>query len=186
MRLYADGKVSGDALARANEDPCADVFVELPIAVKTSPLASALLLELRDECGISPNATDFARLELNTNPFLEKQLQLLIECIEDLQLESAKLQQYERSTQRQKQAQAAYLNKKAAEASARAARGEEPLPEEDMSTNSLFKPIPKPSRLESMLITNQMSAYCQQINQFSGQSFAKLFLMQSLNNGQQQ
>ena len=69
----------------------------------------------------------------------------------------------------------------AAMPSARRARGEEPLPEEDLSTNALFKPISKPSRLESLLITNQMSAYCQQINAFSGQSFAKLFLMQSLN-----
>ena len=32
--------------------------------------------------------SDFSRLELNTNPFLEKQLQLLIESIEDLQQES--------------------------------------------------------------------------------------------------
>ena len=36
-------------------------------------------------------------------------------------------------------------------------------------------------RLDSLLVTNQMSAYCQQINQFTGQSFAKIFLMQSLN-----
>jgi hypothetical protein len=28
-----------------------------------------------------------------------------------------------------------------------------------------------------------MQAYCQQINQFTGQSFAKLFLMQSVNAG---
>ena len=60
------------------------------------------------------------------------------------------------------------------------------MPEEDLSTNSLFKPIPQPSRLESLLITNQMHAYCQQISQFSGQSFARLFLMQSLNAGTDQ
>jgi hypothetical protein len=40
----------------------------------------------------SSNASDFARLELNTNPFLEKQLQLLIDCVDDLQQESNKLQ----------------------------------------------------------------------------------------------
>ena len=62
-------------------------------------------------------------------------------------------------------------------------KGEEPRPEEDTSTNPLFKPIPAPSRLESLLIANQMQAYCQQINQFTGQSFAKLFLMQSVNAG---
>ena len=47
--------------------------------------------------------------------------------------------------------------------------------------SQLFKTMPQPSRLESLLISSQMHAYCQQINQFSGQSFAKLFLMQSLN-----
>ena len=85
--------------------------------------------------------------------------------------------------QRQKAAQQQYLSKKKAEALSRAAKGEEPAPEEDLSTNPLFKPIPQPSRLESLLITNQMQAYCQQINQFTGQSFTKLFLMQSLNAG---
>ena len=36
----------------------------------------------------------------------------------------------------------------------------------------LFKQIPEPSRLESLLITNQMQAYCQQISQFTGQATA--------------
>merc|ERR1712087_863360 len=128
------------------------------------------------------NTADFRRLELHTNPVLEKQLQLLIECIDDLQQESSKLQHHERSLQRQKAMQQQYLAKKKAEALARAAKGEEPLPDEDLSSNSLFKAIPQPSRLESLLITNQMQAYCRQINQFTGQSFTKLFLMQSLNN----
>jgi len=185
MALYADGKVTYDALASANLSASADVFQELPIAVRNSHLNSALLLELQDECAINSNASDFARLELNTNPFLEKQLQLLIDCVDDLQQESNKLQSYERAVQRQKSAQTQYLAKKRAEAHARKARGEEPLPEEDTSTNPAFKPIAKPSRLDSLLVTNQMGAYLQQVNQFCGQSFVKLFLMQSLNAQQQ-
>ena len=50
-----------------------------------------------------------------------------------------------------------------AENMARKAAGEEPLPEEDPS-NPIFKPLPEPSRLESFLITNQISNYCNQIN----------------------
>lgn len=46
---------------------------------------------------------------------------------------------------------------------ARKAAGEEPLAEED-PTNSIFKPIPEPSRVDSYLITNQISNYCNQIN----------------------
>lgn len=45
----------------------------------------------------------------------------------------------------------------------RRAAGEEPLPEEDPA-NPIFKPLPEPSRLESFLITNQISNYCNQIN----------------------
>ena len=107
MSLYSDGKITYDALASANQNSRADVFQELPISVRNSHLHSALLLELQDECGLSTSTADFARLELNTNPFLEKQLQLLIESIEDLQQESNRLQHYERAVQRQKSAQAA-------------------------------------------------------------------------------
>jgi len=180
MGMYREGKITFDSLAGANQTN-ADVFQELPVKVRNSHLSSALLLELQDECGINANAADFDRLELHTNPFLEKQMQLLIESIDDLQMESHKLQHYDRNVQRQKAAQQQYLLKKKMEAQARSLKGEEPLPEEDLSQNQLFKPMPQPSRLESLLISNQMQAYCQQINQFSGQSFAKLFLMQSLN-----
>lgn len=54
-----------------------------------------------------------------------------------------------------------------AENMARKAAGEEPLPEEDPS-NPVFKPIPEPSRLDSFLITNQVSNYCNQINGYVG------------------
>merc|ERR1711865_271712 len=143
------GKFTFDSLAGAHMSNT-DVFQELTLTVRNSHLSSALLLELQDECGINANAADFSRLELHTNPFLEKQMQLLIECVDDLQQESNK------------------------------------LPEEELGSNPLFKPIPQPSRLESLLIANQMDAYCQQVNRFTGQSFAKLFLMQSLNSGKGQ
>ena len=77
-----------------------DVFQELTLKVRNSHLSHALLLELQDECRINANAADFSRLELHTNPFLEKQLQLLIECVDDLQQESHKMQQHERNLYR--------------------------------------------------------------------------------------
>jgi len=185
MALYKEGKFTFDSLAGAHMSNT-DVFQELTLTVRNSHLSSALLLELQDECGINANAADFSRLELHTNPFLEKQMQLLIECVDDLQQESNKLQHFERNLQRQKSAQQQYLLKKKQEAQIRLMRGEEALPEEELGSNPLFKPIPQPSRLESLLIANQMDAYCQQVNQFTGQSFAKLFLMQSLNSGKGQ
>lgn len=49
---------------------------------------------------------------------------------------------------------------------ARKTAGEDPLPEEDPA-NPIFKPIPEPSRLDSFLITNQISNYCNQINGYA-------------------
>ena len=60
----------------------------------------------------------------------------------------------------------------------RVQRGEKPLPEEDI--NKIFKPLPTPQRLDSLLITGQIDNYCQQIGEFSSQSFGKLFLAESL------
>merc|ERR1711957_793762 len=82
-----------------------------------------LTLKVQDECGINANAVDFSRLELHTNPFLEKQMQLLIECVDDLQQESNKLQHFDRNLQRQKSAQQQYLLKKKQEAQIRLMRG---------------------------------------------------------------
>ena len=101
---------------------------ELTIKVRNSHLSSALLLELQDECGITANASDFSRLELHTNPFLEKQMQLLIECVDDLQQESNKLQHFDRNLQRQKSAQQQYMLKKKQEAQIRLMRCAPPPP----------------------------------------------------------
>lgn len=57
---------------------------------------------------------------------------------------------------------------------ARKAAGEEPLPEEDPS-NPIFKPLPEPSRLESFLITNQISNYCNQINGYVTKALFSMF-----------
>jgi translation initiation factor 3 subunit H len=54
------------------------------------------------------------------------------------------------------------------------------LPDEDL--NKLFKPIPALSRLESLLISNQIKNYSQQINEFTAQSFSNLFIAESLQN----
>ncbi|OIW11708.1 hypothetical protein TanjilG_12227 [Lupinus angustifolius] len=86
---------------------------------------------------------------------------------------------YYRNLSRQQAQQQAWLQKRRTENLARKATGEEPLPEEDPA-NPIFKPHPEPSRLESFLITNQISNYCNQINGVSGQSFNRLYLMKAL------
>jgi len=41
----------------------------------------------------------------------------------------------------------------------------------------------KIDRLDALLITAQVGAYCHEINNFAGQSFSKLFLAGKLNEG---
>ena len=67
-----------------------------------------------------------------------------------------------------------------AENSSRKARGEEPLPEEDI--NKIFKPLAQPQRLDSLLLAGQISCYSDQITEFATQSFGKLFMAESLQN----
>jgi hypothetical protein len=50
---------------------------------------------------------------------------------------------------------------------------------------SQFKPLPPPSRLEALLITNQINNHCQQINQFAGQGFSKLYMVAGLHQGEE-
>jgi translation initiation factor 3 subunit H len=57
-------------------------------------------------------------------------------------------------------------------------RGEPPLPLDD--GGQALRPPPEPSRLEALLVSQQIDAYCRQVNQFAGQAFSKLFLTSSL------
>lgn len=56
----------------------------------------------------------------------------------------------------------------------------EGAPENEEDINQMFKPITHPSRLESLLITNQINNYCHQITQFAGQGFGKLYVVAGL------
>ena len=60
----------------------------------------------------------------------------------------------------------------------RATRGEAPLPDEDLS--KIFKAMQPPSRLDSLLLSSQITNYVGQINDFATQSFGKLFMADCL------
>ena len=66
-----------------------------------------------------------------------------------------------------------------AENEERVARGEDPLPEVPDPSHPAFRPIPEDARadkLDSLLISAQLSTYCDQVNSFAGLVFGKLFL----------
>ncbi|XP_008813506.2 eukaryotic translation initiation factor 3 subunit H [Phoenix dactylifera] len=176
MDLYRKNNFTGEKL-REKKLSWVDVFEEIPIKVSNSALISAFMTELEPESPVTQ--CDYDRLKLSTAPYMERNLEFLIECMEDVNSEQNKFQYYYRNLSRQQAQQQAWLQKRRTENMARKAAGEEPLPEEDPS-NPIFKPIPEPSRLDSYLITNQIANYCNQINGVAGQSFNKLFLMKAL------
>ncbi|KVI08491.1 JAB1/Mov34/MPN/PAD-1 [Cynara cardunculus var. scolymus] len=152
MELYRNNDFNGEKLREKNLT-WVDIFEEIP--------------------------SDYDRLQLSTIPVMERNMEFLIECMDDLSMEQQKFQFYYRNLSRQQAQQQTWLQKRRAENMARKAAGEDPLPEEDPS-NPIFKPLPEPSRLDSFLITNQVSNYCNQINSVAGQSFSRLYLMKAL------
>ncbi|GJX56352.1 eukaryotic translation initiation factor 3 subunit H [Tanacetum coccineum] len=176
MELYRSNEFNGEKLREKNLS-WVDIFEEIPIKVSNSALVSAFMTELEADSPVTQS--DYDRLQLSTNPFMERNMEFLIECMDDLSVEQQKFQLYYRNLSRQQAQQQTWLQKRRSENMARKAAGEEPLPEEDPS-NPIFKPLPEPSRLDSFLITNQVSNYCSQINSVAGQSFSRLFLMKAL------
>lgn len=81
-------------------------------------------------------------------------------------------QSYTKSVQKQNAARAAYESKRKAENEARAAAGRPLLPDEDSSR--LFKPIAKPSKMESFLISTQISETASDLQSMAAIDIAKM------------
>jgi translation initiation factor 3 subunit H len=114
---------------------------------------------------------------MSTNPFLEKSLEFLSECMDDLSSEQQKFSYYMRQHARQQLIASQWMTKRKQENAARQAAGQELLPEEDDPNNPAAKSASEPSRLEAFLIANQVNQYCEQISDFSEQSLQKLLLV---------
>lgn len=186
MELYKTQAFTKESLTKGNIS-FDDVFEEVPVRIHNSILVNAFLgdLEVQSQTNANSNNVlncEFDRLDLSTNPFIERNLEFLIDSMDELSTEQTKFRYFQNNLQRQQVQQAAWLQKRRAENAQRKKNGEELLPEEDPS-NPIFKQVVEPSRLESMLLTNQINNYCKQVNQFSANSFAKIYLFGELEKG---
>jgi len=175
MDIYKSGEFSFDKIAEKNIS-WQDIIQEIPVKVSNSTLVSAVTSELASNFGREVVQADFDRLALGTNPFMEKSLEFLTECMDDFAQEQQKVAYYHRNLSRQQLQQAQWLQKRRQENLGRRAAGQEPLPEED-SNNPMFKALQEPSRLEGFLVANQVNQYCEQMRDFSQQSLQKLYLV---------
>lgn len=152
-----------------------DIFVEVPIKVDNSPLIVALMAEI-DSYG-SVDALTANRLKLGTQPYLEKQLELVGEGMDALWGEVQDVSKWARMSARQEQQKQQWLIKRQAENLARKANGEEPLPEEDPVQ---FKPIEEPSLVNSYLHCNQLATLCENANSAACELLHKLQVAECL------
>ena len=178
----------------------ADVIEELPIKVHNSHLVHGFLYDLREQRALS---CEFDRLNVSVSNVLEKNLDTLSRLIDDYGQEQGRFQYYQRQVVRQNNTRAAHiaavvffllflffnfvsfsvcrfnsLPYQKSENEARVNAGKDPLPEEDLSKN--FKPIAKPSRLETIMASKQIARQCQQINSTATQTFEKLYVVDAL------
>jgi len=174
MKLYADKDFSPDAVKKAGIN-FENMFEEIPVVVKNSHLVNSLCCELEE---LAPSTDKYSFLDLATGSVLEKNLRLLMECVDEMSQDNNRYFNFQRQLAKQEQAKTAYKQKRQHENQMRKQRGDSPLPEEDM--NKMFKPLAPPPRLDALLWAGQISCYTDQITEFATQSFGKLFMADSL------
>ena len=151
------------------------MFEEVPIVIKNSHLINVLMWELEKKSAV---ADKHELLSLASSNHLGKNLQLLMDRVDEMSQDIVKYNTYLRNTSKQQQQKHQYQQRRQQENMQRQSRGEPPLPEEDLS--KLFKPHQPPARMDSLLIAGQINTYCQNIKEFTAQNLGKLFMAQAL------
>ena len=181
---------SGDGTTSSANNPFLDprrIFEELPVTVQNPGLVKALLSSVQDghyeHDGVDTTThnatttttnmmdgdydTTFDRLDLSTNPYLEKHLEYLCTFVDDLAAEQGKFQYYTRGLNR---ASSTKYDKR--QGGNKNAKNEEKA----VDAAEAWESSDAPRRLESLLISNQIRNYCDQVDRFAGGGFGKLFL----------
>jgi translation initiation factor 3 subunit H len=127
--------------------PASEMFVEYPVYISSPAIVEAFLVDW--SLMDTSATTQIEALDTENQVFLEKNMQLLISALQDLAEEQQKLQNYERQVGRQ--------------------------PEKGKGRGR--NQASQPRQLDTMILSQQIQNYCKQINDFSGDSFGKLFLL---------
>jgi len=111
VELYRQSAITQGDLSKMNRH-WTEIFEEINIVIRNSNLINACLYELQDSRLLELNSPQFDILDLSTNTFLEKNLEALIDSIDELVLEQQKHQYYQRTIQRQQAQINSYRQKK--------------------------------------------------------------------------
>ena len=160
------------------------ILEEIPLKIRTNSLLNAYLRMLTEpqpsplpdvhpaKAASSALPPAFSALDLG-NSTLTKNLESVIESLDNYKTEEGNLAYLSRQIAREKARAETYIAKRKEENAIRVTQGLAPLPEEDVSR--LFKIPPDPSRLDSMLLLGQMDAYAKTLEGSSSVSLVKMY-----------
>jgi len=151
---------------------------QVPIVIKNSHLINALLLDMQEKLPLSSGGAQY--LDLGTATTLETQIRSMMDSVDELNQESIKFNKHQNLVLKQFQEKTRFIQKRQLENQARVARGEDPLPEEDIG--KVFKNVPAPSRLNPLILSGTIAFTADEVSEFCSQSLAKLFLTEPLQN----
>ncbi|CAB9524902.1 factor 3 subunit H [Seminavis robusta] len=159
-----------------------NIFEPVPVKLTNPGLVRALLADMVVTDGsasgdllynvttggasLTVNAdTTFDRLDLSTNPYLEKHLEYLCTWVDELAAEQQKFQYYTRQ-----------LNQRGGNRN----NNNNNNKKEEVDDSEGWASSSAPKRMESLLVSNQIRSYCNQMDKFAGGSLGKLFLTSGL------
>mmetsp|Transcript_8361 Transcript_8361/g.18077 ORF Transcript_8361/g.18077 Transcript_8361/m.18077 type:complete len:343 (-) Transcript_8361:50-1078(-) len=154
-----------------------NIFQEVPVTLSNPGLVRALLCDVGDGLHgpygreLTGTDTTFDRLDLSTNPYLEKHLEFLCSWVDDLAAEQYKFQHYTRSLRNN--------------VDNRNAKGRKAKEELAAAIDEGWTRNEAPKRMESLLMSNQIRTYCDQVEKFTGGGFGKLYLTKGLHEGEE-
>ncbi|EGG18459.1 Mov34/MPN/PAD-1 family protein [Cavenderia fasciculata] len=157
MALFKDQEFSREKLDSANLN-FNDIFEQIPIKIHNSQLINALLYELETSDSMTSN---FDRLNIGNNIYLEKVLEGMTDCVDSLSQELSKVAGYQRNFQQHQLQRNSFIQKKALDG--------QKASEAEIASHlaAVLKPLPNPpSKLTSLLLSNQINNYCEQIHSF--------------------
>merc|ERR1719292_35783 len=175
IKMFKEGDFTPDAVKDLHIS-YETMFTQVPIIIKTSHLMNALLLEMQDQLPLTAGGTQY--LDLGTAHTLETELRAMMDAVDELNQESIKFNKHQNLVLKQYQEKSRWIQKRQLENQARTARGEDALPDEDLS--KMFKTVGAPSRLNPLILSGTISHTADEVSEFCSRSVAKLFLTEPL------
>ena len=151
------------------------IFEPVPLELHRSTLANSLLLEL-SSTGAVEAPHEF--LTVGGGSQLESCMRLMMDTVDEATQDINRYTQFIKQQQRQQLQISQHKLRRQQENAARQQRGEPPLPEEDIE--KMFKPMVAPSRLEGLLLSQQLSSYGKQLKEVAGSNLSKLLVLKSM------